>query len=74
MHITVPIIPTNIIHTCQVEIHGDFSSTKHVMECVQNYPHVNLKREATILSTNHHSRIFKSHGLMAFIQTGPKLI
>jgi hypothetical protein len=38
-----PTIPTNIIHTCHVAFHVDFSSIKDVMGCGPKLPHVNLK-------------------------------
>jgi hypothetical protein len=54
-------------HTCPLKFHVDFSSTKNVMDCGSNYPHVNLKLGPMTLLINENTRILKSHGLIAFV-------
>ena len=60
----------NIIHTCQVGFHVDFSSIEDVMGwgVVQNYPHVKLKHPGGGVDTmtNKNSSILKNHDLMTF--------
>lgn len=56
--------PTSSV-ICHAEFHVEFSIMM-LGVVVQNYLHVNLKREPMTLSTNDKSRILKSHDLISF--------
>ena len=62
-----PTIMANIIHTCHVEFHIDFSSTENVQVVVQNYPRVNLKRGRMTPSINENLKILQNLGLIIFM-------
>ena len=66
-----PTISTNIIHTCHMGFHVDFSSTRNVMDYNPKLPSRKPKVRACDTCKDENSRILKSHGLMAFVQTCP---
>ena len=65
----------DVIHTSHVGFHIDiFRPLKMLWAMVQNHSRVHRKQWGGVvtLSTNASSRITKSHGVMAFMQTCPK--
>ena len=61
-----PSIPANIIHTCHVGFHVDFSSIETIVSCSSNLPSCKPK-----MWPHENSTILKSHGLWISCKHAP---